>query len=316
LFFPLPTPAIRVLASIPMSNVIRVGVRGNKLGVSIGQQILDSLSQHLGGATVEILEISDPGRRMSSPWPGSALERSLAQGDVQMVIQNAKDASPAAPGITIAAVTARFTPFDVLITSDESILDELPEGSALSAHTALRRAQLLNYRPDFRIVDFAGSLEERIHLLEKGEVDGLIVSASGVEHLGMQDRVSEIFTTEVLVPAPGQGSAVIQVRTADKDFIKMAKHCNDVEARAEFDAERAFLKALGADSRAPVGALAQGDGASLRLEGVIAERDGSRLYRDFEIGGIGSAASMGERLAKKLIAEGGHRALATADTEQ
>jgi len=295
---------------------IRIGVRGNRLGLSIGQQALDALRPHLGGALTEIVPIADPGRRSSSPWPGGALERALAQGDVQMVIQNAKDASPAAPGITIAAVTERFTPFDVLIAAEDAILDELPEGAALSAHTALRRAQLLNYRPDFRIVDFAGSLEERILMLERGEVDGLIVSASGVEHLGLQDRVTEIFTTEVLIPAPGQGSAVIQVRTGEKDLIKMVKHCNDSEARAEFEAERAFLKALGADSRAPVGALAQGDGASLRLEGVIAERDGSRLYRDFEIGGTGSAAAMGERLAKKLIAEGGHRALATADTEQ
>jgi len=298
------------------AHTIRIGVRGNRLGLSIGQQTLEALRPHLGGTTTEVVPIADPGLRPSSPWPGGALERALAQGDVQMVIQNAKDASPAATGITIAAVTARFTPFDVLIAPDSAILDELPMGAALSAHTALRRAQLLNYRDDFRIVDFAGSLEERIRMLEEGDVDGLIVSASAVEHLGLQDRVTEIFTTAVLIPAPGQGSTIIQVRTGEKELIKAAKHVNDADARAEFDAERAFFKALGADSRAPVGALAQGDGASLRLEGVIAERDGARLFRDFEIGGTGSAAAMGERLAKKLLAEGGRRALATADLEQ
>lgn len=299
-----------------MTATIRIGVRGNRLGMSIGKQTAEELRPHLGGATIQFVPIADPGRRTTSPWPGGALEHALAQGDVQMVIQNAKDASPATSGIALAAVTPRFTPFDVLIASDDAILDELPEGAALSAHTALRRAQLLNYRGDFRIVDFAGSLEERIRMLEHGDVDGLVVSASAVEHLGLQDRVTEIFTTAVLIPAPGQGSAVVQVRSSEKDLVKAAKHLNDAEARAEFDAERAFLRALGADSRAPVGALAQNDGASIRLEGVVADREGKRLFRDTESGDPKEAATIGERLAKRLLAEGGRHALASAESEE
>lgn len=295
---------------------LKIGVRGNRLGMSIGKQTAEELRPHLGEVTIEFVPIADPGRRTTSPWPGGALERALAQQEVQMVIQNAKDASPATSGITIAAVTARFTPFDVLIAPDDAILDELPEGAALSAHTALRRAQLLNYRNDFRIVDFAGSLEERIRMLEHGDVDGLVVSASAVEHLGLQDRVTEIFTTAVLLPAPGQGSAVIQVRSSDKDLVKAAKHLNDAESRAEFDAERGFLKALGADARAPVGALAQNDGTSIRLEGVVAERDGARLFRDVEAGDPKEAAEIGERLARRLLAEGGRHALAAAESER
>lgn len=297
-------------------TTIRIGVRGNRLGMSIGKQTGELLRPHLGGATIEFVPIADPGRRSTSPWPGGSLERALAEGDVQMVIQNAKDASPSVAGVTLAAVTSRFTPFDVLIAPDDAILDEFPEGAALSAHTALRRAQLLNYRNDFRIVDFAGSLEERIRMLEHGDVDGLIVSASAVEHLGLQDRVTEIFTTAVLIPAPGQGSAVIQIRSGEKELIRAAKHLNDPDAHAEFEAERSFLKALGADSRAPVGALAQNDGASIRLEGVVADRDGRRLFKDAESGEPGEAAAIGERLAKRLLAEGGRHALATAESER
>lgn len=298
-----------------MSETLKIGVRGNRLGMSIGKQTAEELRPHLGDVTIQFVPIADPGRRTTSPWPGGALERALSQGEVELVIQNAKDASPAGGGITIAAVTSRFTPFDVLIAPDDAILDELPEGAALSAHTALRRAQLLNYRNDFRIVDFAGSLEERIKMLERGDVDGLVVSASAVEHLSLQDRVTEIFTTAVLIPAPGQGSAVIQVRSADKELLKAARHLNDPDAHAEFDAERAFLKALGADSRAPVGALAQNDGASILLEGVVAERDGLRLFRDSESGEPKEAAEIGERLARRLLADGGRQALAATESE-
>ena len=111
-------------ACTPMTHTIRIGVRGNRLGMSIGKQTAEELRPHLGGATVQFVPVADPGRRTTSPWPGGALEHALAQGEVEMVIQNAKDASPATSGITLAAVTARFTPFDVLIAPDDAILDE------------------------------------------------------------------------------------------------------------------------------------------------------------------------------------------------
>jgi len=294
-------------------STIKIGVRGNRLGLSIGQATADLLRHHLGHAALEFVPVPDLPRRAGPAWPGAALERALAQGDVDLAIQNAKDLSPdPVPGITLAAVTQRFTPFDVLIAMEEVILDELPEGAALSAHTPLRRAQLLNYRSDFRIVDFAGSLDERLTMLERGDVDGLVVSASAVEHFGFQDRVTEIFTTEVLVPAAGQGAAVIEVRNGNKDLLKAARHLNDSIARPEFEMERAFLRAAKAEPTSPIGALATTEGSVLRLEGIIAERDGRRVFRDVETGAPGEEAEIGVRLAHRLLLEGGRQALAAA----
>lgn len=294
-------------------STIKIGVRGNRLGLSIGQATADVLRPHLGHAVLEFVPVPDVPRRGALLWPGAALERALAQGDVDLAIQNAKDVGPEpVPGIALAAVTQRFTPFDVLIAMEEVILDELPEGAALSAHTPLRRAQLLNYRSDFRIVDFAGSLDDRLAMLERGDVDGLVVSASAVEHFGFQDRVTEIFTTEVLVPAAGQGAAVIEVRNGNKDLLKAVRHLDDPIARPEFEMERAFLRELKADHAAPVGALGVTEGNVLRLEGVIAERDGRRVFRDVETGAPGEENEIGVRLAHRLLLEGGRQALAAA----
>ncbi|HKQ19154.1 MAG TPA: hypothetical protein VJW75_05345 [Candidatus Eisenbacteria bacterium] len=294
-------------------STIKIGVRGNRLGLSVGQATADLLRPHLGHTALEFVPVPDQPRRSGLTWPGASLERALAQGDVDLAIQNAKDLGPdPVPGITLAAVTQRFTPFDVLIAMEEIILDELPDGAALSAHTPLRRAQLLHYRSDFRIVDFAGSLDERLTMLERGDVDGLVVSASAVEHFGFQDRVTEIFTTEVLVPAAGQGAAVVQVRNGNKDLLKAARHVDDSIARPEFEMERAFLRELKADSVAPVGALATTEGSLLRLEGIIAERDGLRVFRDVETGAPGDEIQIAERLARRLLLEGGRQALAAA----
>jgi hydroxymethylbilane synthase len=137
-----------------------------------------------------------------------------------------------------------------------------------------------------------------------------------VEHFGFQDRVTEIFTTEVLVPAAGQGAAVIQVRNGNKDLLKAARHLDDSIARPEFEMERAFLRELKSDYAAPVGALGVTEGNVLRLEGIIAEPDGRRVFRDVETGAPGEEAEIGVRLAHRLLLEGGRQALAAAASRE
>jgi hydroxymethylbilane synthase len=146
-------------------------------------------------------------------------------------------------------------------------------------------------------------------MLDAGEVDGLIVSASAVEHLGYQDRVTEIFTTEVLVPAAGQGACVIQARQGSKDLIKMAKHLDHRTARASLECERAFLRELKAGPTLPVGALAEFEGPALRLEAVVADRDGRKVFREVESGRAGDEEPVGVRLARRLLLDGARRLL-------
>lgn len=297
-------------------HTIKIGVRDNRLCRIVGEQIAELFRPHLGATVCVLAPIGhalERGRGDPHRWPGLALEQALLRGEVDLAVQNVKDIPPdLPPGIMIAAVTERFTPFDVLIARDGIIMDELPEGSAVSAHTPTRRAQLLHYREDLSVVDFSGSLEDRIRKLEMGEFDGLVVSASAVEHLGCQDRVTEVFTTEVLVPAPGQGALGVQVLKGSKELIKLAKHLDDPIARAEVDAERAFLREITADPSVPIGALAKLEGSSLHLEGVIVDREGLKLYRDEEDGKAGDEGQIGARLARRLLLDGARGVLSQA----
>jgi len=295
---------------------IKVGFRDNRLGRILAEQIVELLKPHLGPASFALVPVADPrGRSHATQWPGQPLEEALLQGEIDLAVQNMKDLSPdPLAGVLLAAVTERFTPFDVLIARDGTIVDELPEGSAISAHTPIRRAQLLHYRDDLSILDFSGSLEERMRKLEMGEVDGLVVSASAVEHLGYQDRVTEVFTTEVVVPAPGQGALGLQVLRNGKELLKAVKHLDDPVARVEIDAERAFQREITSDPTVPIGALAKLDGTSLRLEGVIADREGLKIYRDEEEGKAGDEEQIGARLARRLLLDGARALLAPAES--
>jgi hydroxymethylbilane synthase len=295
---------------------IKVGVRDNGLGRILGEQVIELLIPHLGSATCVLVPIKDShGRVHATRWPGFALELALAEGEIDLAVQNMKDVSPDLPGaLLLAAVTTRFTPYDVLIARDGTIVDELPEGSAISAHTPLRRAQLLHYRDDLSVLDFSGSLEERMRKLEMGEVDGLVVSASAVEHMGYQDRVTEVFTTEVVLPAPGQGALGIQVAKTSKDLLKVVKHLEDPVARVEIEAERAFQREVTTDPTVPVGALAKLDGTRLCLEGMIADREGLKVYRDQEEGKAGDEEQIGVRLARRLLLDGARALLSPAES--
>lgn len=295
---------------------IRVGVLASKLGRALGDQIVGELKAFLGSVRTEIVAVEPLRERPAghrAAWPGEALERALLRGEIDLAVQNAKDLPPeTAPGVVFAAVTERLTPFDVLMARDETIVDELPHGAAICAHSPLRRAQLLRYRDDLRLVDLPGSLDDRIRMLDSGRVDGLVVSAAAVEHLGFQDRVTEIFTTEVLVPAPGQGTCVLEAKEGAKDLLRLAKHLDHPMARSEIEAERAFAREMKTDPSMAVGALASTDGSSLRLEGVVVDREGRKQVRGVEDGAMGDELELGTRLARRLVSEGARRVLAGA----
>src|SRR4051812_41565848 len=103
---------------------IRIGVRDHRLGRILGEQAIELLAPHLNGAVCAIVPVHDPSGR--GRWPGSALERALAEGTIDIAVQNMKDVPPdSAPAVVLAAITTRFTPFDVLIARDGTIVDEL-----------------------------------------------------------------------------------------------------------------------------------------------------------------------------------------------
>ncbi|HEU4940192.1 MAG TPA: hydroxymethylbilane synthase [Candidatus Eisenbacteria bacterium] len=299
-----------------MSHIvsIKLGVSPSRLGRCLGERIAEQARGHLAGpvAFAPIAEEVDPSGAVLG-WPGSSLERALARGQVDAVVVSVKDISPDLdPALAIAAVTERFTPFDVFIGRDDTILDELPDGAELSAHTSIRRAQLLRYREDFQLLDVPGSLDDRMRILDAGGLDGIVVSASAVEHLGHQDRVNEIFTTEMILPAPGQGACAVLTRTDDKERLKLFRHLDHPIARAEVECERSFLRELKAEPGTAVGALASFDGTSIRLEGAVADEAGKRFVRDAEEGESGEEVAIGARLARRLLLEGARRILAAA----
>src|SRR4029078_13518363 len=144
------------------------------------------------------------------------LDDALLENRSASAVHSLKDVPTELPeGLVLGAIGHRATPFDVLVAKDGMMLDELPEGAKVGTSSLRRKAQLYLYRDDLDVVDVRGNVETRLKKLDAGKLDALVLAAAGLERLGLQDRVSEILTQDVMIPAPGQGILAVAIRVGD-----------------------------------------------------------------------------------------------------
>ena len=305
---------------------IRVGILDVESGHLHGEWLAGRLNGRPDGITCE-LRAFDPRPMRAGRTSGGReipireffsepIYDALMAAEIDAGLHRMKDLpAPLPAGVQIAAVTERKTPLDVLVTADGSILDELPEGARIGVSSRRREAQLARYRPDLDLSFVVGSLPERLKLLEEGRFDGLVVAAAGIEWRGWQDRVAEVFTASVCLPAVGQASLGLLVRESDEETAADLRFLNDSLSRTEIEAERAYYEGLGAWEGSPVGGLARVKGDIVRIDGCVCSLDGREILRDWAEGFPDDPLRTGERLARKLLEQGAREMLRRARVE-
>ena len=157
--------------------------------------------------------------------------------------------------------------------------------------------QLAGLYPDAKIVPVRGNIGTRLKKLDAGEYSGLVLSAAGLERLGLSQRIARIFTVDEIVPSPGQGILACQGRS-DRDYSWLS--CVDNEdSRDCVIAERSFARCLGSGCNIPAGAYAEIDGDYMTLRGFLA--DEGRIKRAMISGNRREAESLGVRLAEVIM---------------
>ena len=133
-------------------------------------------------------------------------------------------------------------------------------------------------------------------------VDAVILAASGIERLGMDDEISQRFDPQEFIPAPGQGALAVQCRDNDKDIKSIVQSIDHANTRRATDAERAFLSVLGVGCSFPVGAYAVVDNKTINLRAMVLTDD-TKTMPDFgdAIGGIDEAIAIGSNLGRQLL---------------
>jgi hydroxymethylbilane synthase len=205
------------------------------------------------------------------------IEAAILGDRVEAGVHSAKDLpSTLHPAVPIVAFPDRDDPRDVLVSRHGTTLDRLPDNPTIGTSSRRREAQVRRLRPDARTVSIRGNIDTRLRKAEGPEFDAIVLAAAGVRRMGWDDRISESFAVERLVPSPGQGAIAVQAK-AGSDVAALLQTIDDAAVSIPVLIERAFLQAIGAGCAMPVGAHASAVDGGYRLVGMLADESGNRI---------------------------------------
>ncbi|GAC1421715.1 MAG: hydroxymethylbilane synthase [Actinomycetota bacterium] len=231
------------------------------------------------------------------------MQAALAEGKIDLAVHHAKDLAGIVPEqVVLASVPARIDPREAFLTRSGMGMHALQPGTRIGVSSRRRAAQIMSLNRGFVATPVCGNVDIRLRRLTAGEVDALVLSVAGLKRLGKDARITEILPIDFMLPSPGQGLLAVQCRAVDKDMRAALAKIEDPGSRRAFDAERAFLLALGGDPQMPIGALAKLDGPMIKLRGFISNLSGTRIIRDSEIGD--DPEKVGVALAQRMIDAG------------
>ena len=197
----------------------------------------------------------------------------LAEGRIDISVHSAKDVETIRPDeFGFGAVLPRADRRDCLVGA-KSIAD-IPEGAVVGTSAPRRASQLLNLRPDCKVVTFRGNVATRLGKLEAGEADVTFLAAAGLERLG-ESAVGSPLEVDEWIPAAAQGAIVLECRADDAATKSALEAIDDHGTRAELEAERALLAELGGTCHSPVAVLCEPGGEGLAMRAALFSPDGS-----------------------------------------
>ncbi len=288
---------------VPKKKII-VGTRGSKLALTQTNWIIDQLKKVQPDYEFETKIIRTSGDEGNIDVVGaftSALQRAMLAGEIDIAIHSYKDIpTEEVVGLRVIPVTPRRDARDVLISKNGQTLAELPKGAVIGTGSLRRSAQLMQVRPDLEYKFIQGNVESRIHKMETEGYDAIVLAATGLEKMNMLDIATEIFETDVMLPAVGQ--AILGIELIDKagDILELVKKLKHEPTKNAADAERAFLIALGGGCNMPIAAYAQANENEISIEGVYATEDGKNFERANISGTIDNKKTLARTLAAQL----------------
>jgi len=301
---------------------LRVGTRGSSLARRQTDLVLESLRAAGITATAEIVvvrttgdESREPARRLGVGVFTSELEDALREHRIDLAVHSLKDLPATdSSGVRLGAVLPRADAADALVDRAGRSLGQLPPGSRVGTSSLRREALLRAMRPDLQVVSIRGNVPTRLRQVDDGVVEAVVLAVAGLERLGELARMSERLPVDSWLPAPGQGAIAVQARDGDSSALEMLGRIDDHRTRWATAAERAFLAALEAGCRAPVGAYALPvEPGRLSLRGSVATPDGTTSITDCletPVADDHAAIELGRTLAGRILSLGGRAVLA------
>lgn len=214
------------------TDFIRIGSRPSRLAVVQVEEVVNLLKSRGLNLQYHLTILKTAGDRdKSTPLTANladdfftdSVDQALLKGRIDVAIHSAKDL-PALlhPDLEIVALTPCLDSSDAWVSPVS--FDQLPSKAKVGTSSFLRQESIKALRPDLKLVAVRGTIQERIELIEKKKVDGIIIAACALKRLNLGHLIRDVFPWE---GSPLQGQLAIVCRR-DRDEFKKIFQCIDV----------------------------------------------------------------------------------------
>ena len=288
-------------------TIIRVGSRASRLAVLQSEIVMRQIEEACPGVRTELVTMKTTGDKILDKTLDQIggkglfvkeLDEALRAGEVDLTVHSMKDLPGVIPeDLPLSAFSYREDPRDVLVLpSGKKDIDlTLPVGTS-----SLRRSiQIKELIPGVSTAPVRGNVETRLRKLDEGQYSALVLAAAGLKRLGLEDRISRYFSPEEMIPAACQGILGIQTRAGAES--ELIAKINDKDSKRCALAERAYVKAIGADCGSPDTAFAQISGDQIMIMGLRYDPERKIVVRDSICGAASDAETLSRELADRIM---------------
>ena len=292
---------------------IIIGSRGSKLALIYAEKAREKILKHSKDFEIEeviIKEIITKGdqvqdKRLSEVGGkglfSKTIEVELLEKKIDIAVHALKDMpSEETKELLTDCFLERNDPREILISKDNKHLKDLALNSIIGTSSFRREFQIKKIRDDLNCKLIRGNVDTRIRKLNENLYDAIILSYAGIDSLGLNQNISQTFSTSEIIPCAGQGVIALQCRNNDEDLTVLLKEVDHQLTHKSIKAERNVLKILEGDCETAVGAFASIEGDKINLEVELFSLDGSKRFYLKSSESIDKAEELGIEMGKAL----------------
>ena len=290
-------------------NKLKIGTRNSPLALWQAQEV-ESKLKTLGVETEIVPIISSGDKNLNQPLYALGitgvftkdLDIALLNKEIDIAVHSLKDVPTQLPhNIQISAVLERDFPEDVLVRNDDSEPLDI-EVLKIATSSLRRRAFWLKEFPETEFTDIRGNVQTRLKKLDDGIADATIFSLAGIKRMNLDITYEQI---PFLLQAPSQGVVAIASLSDNDKLNERLKTISHKETEICVTIEREFLKTLEGGCTAPIGAKAEMLDGQIRFIGRLCSLDGKNCIETDEIFDWNDSENFGEKIALKVLENGG-----------
>jgi hydroxymethylbilane synthase len=311
---------------------IRIGTRKSAMALVQTEEIARRLTAAAPDIEVEIVKFETTGdtdqtsKLLPHGGKGGAfvaeIRKAVISGKLHAAMHSLKDmpGNEDTPGLVIGATLSRDPPGDVLVLRRGVSVDDFGrsrgKGFKIGTNAVRRAAYARRLFPEVEVIHYRGAADTRVRKLDNlemqrlpdggeiGPADALIMARSGLERVGLANRIAYEFSIEEMLPAVGQGIVAVECAANDWQTRRILSLIDDPASHRSADAEREVLWVLDGHCNSPIAGFSTIQGAQMSLTASVLDEAGGLFIQASRTGLANRPRELGRAVGLELLAKG------------